>query len=398
MGGSGEINFSLGAGDHPDAPKPYLCLVLCVLIAQRTCLKVKMTMQLRFARRIATVCVVVGALGINSVAAAQEATPTAAAQEGRPHAEVLDTTSPRIATNQEAGDVATKLQLLEQEVQATQQEVIYSNLLRQYDNQMVIRRLQYASGADLVPAYLFAPKPLDSGKRHPALVVVHGAWHGHLDPAYCELIAYAVSKGYVVIYPEYHSSSGYGENIHKSNFGVTDIADVLAAADYLKSVSYVDSGRLGIFGHSRGGMLALMAIERAPEKFKAAVDVAGLADMIAFMAYKPDYRRQETASEPYFGGKLPSENLGPYMEISPLNHVDEIRTPLFLAATTGDKVAPMPLHIGRVIDALKARNKVFESKIYDHAPGDHMFLFGDTPERKDLLERVFAFYAKYLQP
>jgi dipeptidyl aminopeptidase/acylaminoacyl peptidase len=116
------------------------------------------------------------------------------------------------------------------------------------------------------------------------------------------------------------------------------------------------------------------------------------------MSYKPDYRRQATANEPAFGGKLPSENLGPYMEVSPLNHVDDIQTPLFVAGTTGDKVVPLTLHGGRLIDALKARNKVFESKIYDHAPGDHMFLFGDTAERRDLFERTFAFLGKYLKP
>ena len=310
-----------------------------------------------------------------------------------------DPTSPRIATNQEANDVPTKLALIEQEVQQTRQEVMYSNLLREYDAQMSIRRTQFASGTSLVPAYVFAPKAFDKGKRYPGLIIVHGAWHGSLDWHFFDLIAYAVGKGYIVIFPEYRSSTGYGETNARSNFGVTDIADVLASADYLaQSVPGVDPNRLGIYGHSRGGMLTLMAIERAPNRFKAAVDVAGLTDLIAFMSYKPDYRRQETASEPYFGGKLPSENLAPYIELSPLNHVDEIQTPLFFAATTGDKVVPLTLHGGRLIDALKARNKVFESKIYDNAPGDHMFLFGDTPERRDLFERTFVFLGKYLKP
>jgi dipeptidyl aminopeptidase/acylaminoacyl peptidase len=106
----------------------------------------------------------------------------------------------------------------------------------------------------------------------------------------------------------------------------------------------------------------------------------------------------ETASEAQFGGKLPAENLAPYMEISPLNHVDAIETPLFVAATTGDKVVPLTLHSGRLIDALKARGKTFESKIYEQAPGDHLFLFGDSDERRDLFERTFAFLGKYLQP
>jgi len=240
---------------------------------------------------------------------------------------------------------------------------------------------------------------LDKARKYPGLIVVHGGFHGRLDWRFFDLIDFAVEKGYVVMFPEYRSSAGYGDQTYKSNYGNTDIGDVLASAEYLvKSQPYVDGNRLGIYGHSRGGMMALLGIERAPTRFKAAVDVAGLTDFLAFMAYKPDFRRMETANEPYFGGKLPSENLGPYMEISPLNHVDQIQTPLFIAATTGDKTVPLNLHTGRLIDALKARNKVFEAKIYDNAPGDHLFIFGDSDERRDLFERSFAFLGKYLKP
>ena len=59
---------------------------------------------------------------------------------------------------------------------------------------------------------------------------------------------------------------------------------------------------------------------------------------------------------------------------------------------------PLPLHGGRLIDALKARDKTFESKIYDHAPGDHLFLFADSDERRDLFERTFKFLGRYLKP
>jgi len=310
-----------------------------------------------------------------------------------------DQTSPRIAVNQEAKDVQTKLDLLQQELYQEQQQVMFLTLLRLYDDKMMIRRSLFPSEKELVPGYVFSPKPLDKSKRYPGLIIVHGAFHGHLDWRFFDLIDYAVSKGYVVMFPEYRGSSGYGDVHYKNNYGNTDVADVLASADYLvKSAPYVDPNRLGIYGHSRGGMVTLLAIERAPTKFKAAVDVAGLADFLAFMAYKPDFRRMETASEPFFGGKLPSENLGPYVDISPLNHVDQIQTPLFVAATTGDKTVPLTLHSGRLIDALRSRNKVHEVKIYDHAPGDHVFLFGDSDERKDLFERTFAFLGKYLKP
>lgn len=319
--------------------------------------------------------------------------PTALAQA------TLDKTTPRIAINQEAKDTATRLELLQQEIYSLQQDVMFTTLLQQYGDRMHVRRALFPSGQVLVPVYIFAPKPVDEGRRYPGLVIVHGAFHGRLDWRFFDLIDHAVRADYVVAFPEYRGSAGYGDVHYRNEYGITDVADVLASVDYLvKSTPYVDASRIGIFGHSRGGLVTLLAIEKEPKKFKAAVDVAGLADMVAFMAYKPDFRRQEMASEPHFGGKLPSEDLGPYMEISPLNHVDAIETPLFVAATTGDKVVPLPLHTGRLIDALKARNKTFESKIYDHAPGDHQFLFGDSDERRDLFRRTFEFLAKYLQP
>ncbi len=310
-----------------------------------------------------------------------------------------DPTAPRIATNLETKDVQTRLELLQQDLYQAQQEIMFLSLLHDFDDHMRVRRVMFPSGKEIVPGYVFSPRKLEAGRKYPGLVVVHGGFHSHLDWRFFDLIDFAVNKGYVVMFPEYHGSSGYGDQVFKNNYGTSDVADVLAAADYLvKSCSYVDAERLGVYGHSRGGMVTLLSIERAPTKFKAAVDVAGLVDFLAFMAYKPDWRRAETAADPVFGGKLPSENLAPYMEVSPLNHIDKIQAPLFIAATTGDKTVPLTLHTGRLVDALKARNKVYELKIYDNAPGDHIFLFADSDERKDLFERSFAFLGKYLKP
>jgi dipeptidyl aminopeptidase/acylaminoacyl peptidase len=310
-----------------------------------------------------------------------------------------DPTLPRIALNLEAKDVETKLELLQQELYMAEQQLTFLTSLHDFEDHMRVQRVMYPSGKEIVPGYIFSPRKLDTAKKYPGLIVVHGGFHSHLDWRFFDLIDFAVTKGYVVMFPEYHGSSGYGDQVYKNNYGTSDLADVLAATDYLvKSHPYVDGNRLGIYGHSRGGMVTLLAIEKAPTKFKAAVDVAGLVDFLAFMAYKPDWRRQETATDAVFGGKLPSENLAPYMEITPLNHVDAIQTPLFIAATTGDKTVPLTLHTGRLVDALKARNKVHEVKIYENAPGDHIFIFGDSDERRDLFQRSFAFLERYLKP
>jgi len=303
--------------------------------------------------------------------------------------------------NREPTDPSGQLALLLQGMYQQQVDTTVVMFLLQYGNRIHLDRTYYpanTSDHEMIPGYVFTPATMQRGTKRPGLVIVHGGFHEKLDWRFFKLIDNAVSLGYAVIFPEYRGSAGYGEAVYTNSYGVTDVADVLAAADYLAKKDFVDASRMGILGHSRGGMTTLLAIEKAPKRFQAAVDIAGLTDFVAYMSYKPDARRMEVAKEKEFGGKLPPENLPAYMEVSPINYVDAIQTPLLVLATSGDKIVPLALHTGRLIDALKARGKVFASHIYDQAPGGHTFLFGDSDEQRDCFQRSFDWLAKYLKP
>lgn len=302
--------------------------------------------------------------------------------------------------NRDTKDVQTRLELLTHTLYATQQQVI-TILFRQEHGERVRMRQAWFAARDktLVPAWIFTPVKMDGGKRYPAIVMVHGGFHEHFDERWFKKVDTAIAQGYVVIFPEYRASRGYGAEIYKSDYGTLDTSDVVDASKYFARQPFVDANRMAIFGQSRGGMLTLLAIQKEPKLYAAAVDLVGLADFVAFMAYKPEWRRVETAREnASFKGKTPDENLAAYMDVSPVFHVDKIQTPLFVVATTGDKIAPWELHSGRLIDALKARGKVHETKIYDNAPGGHVFTDGDTEEARDALKRIFEFIGKYLKP
>jgi dipeptidyl aminopeptidase/acylaminoacyl peptidase len=301
--------------------------------------------------------------------------------------------------NPDAKDVATKLDLLLHTLYEVNQKLVMLDFRQQFGDRIRMDAVMIPNiDHDLTPGYVFRPVKMDSGKRYPGLVAVHGGFHFSLDEEFFGYIERAVSEGYVVIFPEYRGSRGYGpEHYHAQEYGGKDVDDVLSAADLLASKPYVDPQRLGIVGRSRGGMLTLLAIERAPKKFKAAADVVGLADFLAYMAYKPEYRRQEVARESQFKA-MPFENLDVYMAASPVNHVDKIETPLLVHATTYDRTAPVQLHSMRLIEALKAHGKVFEYKLYERAPGGHAYASGDSEEARDSIDRVFAFLAKYLKP
>lgn len=327
-----------------------------------------------------------------SACAASLALAPVAAQKA--HDGALD---PSIDT--ESADTGTRLKVVEQEVYSLE-EYVYLLLFNQsYGDHVTAERLMIPSAGSIEPAYVFSPKELRKGARYPGLVMVHGSYHGSLDPSQFPLIDAAVRAGYIVIFPEYRGSRGYGQQVWDAiDFGGKEVDDVVAAADYLATTRPVPRDRIGIFGRSKGGMITLLAIERFPDRFAAAVDVVGLADMVAYMAYKPGFRGQAIARQPRFGGKSIAQDAGPYIDVSPLNHVDAIRTPLLIQATTGDKTAPIELHSGRLIDLLKLRGKTFESKVYDDAPGGHIFSEVDSPDSRDSQARIFAFLARYLRP
>lgn len=299
--------------------------------------------------------------------------------------------------NYDTSDVPSKLDLLQQEVFVNQQRLIQIQFEQENADALKMQFVFFPSGHEIIPGYVFTPKVMDPGRRYPVVVMVHGGYHERFNWQWFKLVRTAIDRGYVVVFPEYRGSRGYGPDYYTNDYGVTDTADVLAAAAYIKAKPYVDPQRVGVLGVSRGGMVTLLAIEKEPKTFRAAVDIVGLTDFVAYMAYKPEYRRLEVAqANPSFKGETPDKNLPAYMAVSPINFVDKIEAPLLVMATTGDKIAPFTLHTGRLLDVLKAHGKFFESHIYDDAPGGHVFISADEPEADDAIRRSFDWFDRFM--
>lgn len=300
--------------------------------------------------------------------------------------------------NIDSSDTNTKLDLLIHTLYEVNQKVTTLSFIQRYGNRITMERVMVPDeNYDLVPTWVFKPVDMDTGKRYPALVAVHGGFHYSLDEEYFGFLERFVSEGYVVIFPEYGGSRGYGKSHYDNQqYGTGDVADVLSAAKWFAKQSYVKPKKLGIVGRSRGGMITLLAIEHEPELFQAAVDVVGLADFLMYMAYKPEYRRLEVAKEAQFNG-LPFDNLQAYIDASPIMHVNKIKTPLLVHATTYDQIVNHKLHSERLVEALKAHDKKFEYKLYEKAPGGHGYSDGATPEAADSLNLIIKFLDKYLK-
>jgi dipeptidyl aminopeptidase/acylaminoacyl peptidase len=213
-----------------------------------------------------------------------------------------------------------------------------------------------------VPAWLFVPKNLDRSRKHPAIVWIHGdgvnqnydGWHVQRNYAvYYSFHQYLLQKGYVVIAPDYRGSIGYGRKWREGVYmdvGGKDAKDAWMAANYLKTLPYVDTDRVGVWGLSYGGFFTLIAVTDQPRLFRAAVDVAGVVDYA--MYYEDPYHGGWTASR--IG--TPAEHPDVYANASPISHVDRLEHPLLILHGTSDVNVPY-LHSVRLIDELLKKGK-----------------------------------------
>lgn len=322
---------------------------------------------------------------------------------------VLFCVLPLGASAQDKGTVEEQVRALGAKVDAARQTSL-EHLVRlnsvafalEYGDTVRHRLVQYPNRQDgLTPGYVFTPAKLEKGRKYPGLIVLHGSNHGHFGPEFFELIATAVTKGYIVMFPEYAGSSGYGLAQYEAvDYSGHDVDDALAAADYLVSRhDFVDPARLGIYGFSHGGLIVLCALEREPKKFKAAVHMSGLVDLVADLAIRPQPHLKALADMPRFQGTYAYGNgIKAYIEASPINYVELIETPLLILATSSDFHVASQLHAKRLAEVMKSYGKTFEYKLFENAPGAHLFSYGDSEASRQAFAKTFEFLAKYLHP
>jgi len=250
-----------------------------------------------------------------------------------------------------------------------------------------------------VPGWLFVPRNLDRSKKHAAIIWVHGdginqnydGWHVQRNYAvYYSYHQYLLQQGYVVFAPDYRGSIGYGRDWRNGVYmdvGGNDAKDAWMAANYLKTLPYVDPERIGIWGLSYGGFFTLIAMTDQPALFRAGVDVAGVADYV--MYYHDPYHNDWTE------GRIgtPEQNPKIYANASPISHVDRLARPLLVLHGTSDVNVPFLQSVWLMDEVLKkGKGDLVQFMIY---PGEFHY-FSREHVLRDAWQRVDKFFAANL--
>ncbi len=192
------------------------------------------------------------------------------------------------------------------------------------DQALEITDVTYKSEDGTVASKLYRLKDLRA--RAPAIVVLPGRGRDFSGLEW--LIKPLAQSGYAVMAIGYRGIP--------VRYYLKDVEDARNAITYLETVPYIDPSRIGIFGHSRGGMAALMTAASGDKRVRTVVAASAPTDHFKSVeekkfsaAHYPD--RMRTREKP------PDEDPDYYRSISAIYHASKMReVPIFLIHGAAD--------------------------------------------------------------
>jgi dipeptidyl-peptidase-4 len=234
---------------------------------------------------------------------------------------------------------------------------------------------------------LTKPASFDPAKKYPVIVYVYGGPHAQLIrnqwPAVSTRHQLLAQEGFLIWSLDNRGSWGRGHaweaTVHR-NLGTNELSDQLAGVSHLKTLSFVDTNRFGIWGWSYGGYMTLYALTHAPNVFKCGIAGAPVSD---WKYYDTIYTERYMST--------PKENPAGYKTSSPLAAADKLTAKLLIIHGTVDDNVHLPNTMS-FIDALVKAGKPHEIQIQ---PGQSHGFGGDAATRY-LNERIVDFFQRNL--
>jgi dipeptidyl aminopeptidase/acylaminoacyl peptidase len=195
-----------------------------------------------------------------------------------------------------------------------------------------------------IEGILRKPANYDASKKYPLLVMIHGGPTGISQPLLSAGDTYYptqifLSKGALVLQPNYRGSAGYGaafRALNVRNLGVGDMWDVMSGVDSLIARGIVDESKLGSMGWSQGGYISAFLTTNT-DRFKAISVGAGISNWMTYYVNTDitPFTRQYLHATPWDDQEI-------YQKTSPMSTIQQAKTPTLIQLGSVDKRVPVP--------------------------------------------------------
>ena len=256
----------------------------------------------------------------------------------------------------EANEVAGKTDIVREDGKLIRNIYESENTLAEY--KLGINKLFTIKADDGVTdlyCRMILPNDFDPLKKYPVVVYAYGGPHVQLVKNLWHNNAnwwqyYMASEGYIAFTIDNRGSDNRGQHfedvIHRQ-LGIEETADQMKGIEYLKTLPYVDTDRIGIHGWSYGGFMTLNLMLKEVDTFK--VGVAG-GPVVDWEMYEVMY------GERYMD--TPDENAEGYKNSSMLNHIDSLTGKLMLIHGVQDETVVMQHSMKFLRECIKQNKQV----------------------------------------
>ena len=203
-----------------------------------------------------------------------------------------------------------------------------------------IEQLDFQSSGDAkIQGWLLKPPGFDPAKKYPLIMEIHGGPHAMYNVAFAPSLQNFAASGFLVLFVNPRGSTGYGSafgNAIYKAYPSVDYDDLMAGVNEAIGRGSVDTTRMFVGGCSGGGVLSTWVVGHTT-RFAAAAVRCPVIDWISF-AGQTDI--------PLFGADLFErpfwEDPAPWLKLSPIMYVGNIRTPTLIMTGDLDMRTPLP--------------------------------------------------------
>lgn len=193
----------------------------------------------------------------------------------------------------------------------------------------------------IIPAFMYKPK--NAKGPLPVMISIHGGPEGQHTPNFSSFYAYLANDlGIAIIAPNVRGSAGYGKTFLKLDNGFNrenSVKDIGKLIEWIENNPEFDKDKIAVFGGSYGGYMVLSSMYNFNDKIKCGIDIVGISNFVTFLENTEEYRRDLRRAE--YGDERDPEMREYLLSISPTNHVNEFKAPLFVIQGANDPRVPM---------------------------------------------------------